>query len=547
MRFKINIFCLYGICILTLIIPNISLYFTEKMGILPATANIVLPAGLYMIIFSLSEKIGRTVWLTFILFFFAAFQLVLLYLFGSGVIAVDMFLNLVTTNPGEAFELLDNLIPAVAGVFILYLPVLITGGVAWKKNWTLKPRDNCSFIIKTRHRAAELTAAGVILTGMSYMFVPSYSVLTDLYPVNVFYNLWLAIERTWQTEHYNKTSAAFTFNAVSEHPADSAEVYIMVIGETARAHNFSLYGYKRDTNPYLETVSGTVAFSNALTQSNTTHKSVPMLLSAVSAEDYNDIYSQKGIITAFKEAGFHTVFISNQRPNHSFIDIFGKEAHEYTFIKEKAGSNTDSISDTDILPLIDDILEGKRKKELIILHTYGSHFNYIERYPRSMAYYTPDSPTEAKPKNKQALMNAYDNTIRFTDYLLHLIITRLERHGALSALLYASDHGENIFDDARNLFLHASPSPSEYELSVPFIIWMSPEYIDSYPSVYTNAKANSHKHVATSASVFHTMLHISGISSPLRRDSLAVTSRSYTPKPYRYLSDHNTPIILKGR
>ncbi len=65
------------------------------------------------------------IWICFIIIFFAAFQLVLLYLFGKGVIAVDMFLNLVTTNPGEAMELLDNLVPAVAGVFIVYLPLLI--------------------------------------------------------------------------------------------------------------------------------------------------------------------------------------------------------------------------------------------------------------------------------------------------------------------------------------------------------------------------------------------------------------------------------------
>ena len=352
------------------------------------------------------------------------------------------------------------------------------------------------------------------------------------------------MERTWKTEHYYETSADFTFNAISRHPKDSSETYIMVIGETARARNFSLYGYRRDTNPYLGTATGLVAFSNSLTQSNTTHKSVPMLLSAVSAENYNMIYEQKGIITAFKEAGFHTVFISNQRPNHSFIDIFGKEADEWTFIKETA-DNTESISDADLLPMIDKVLDKKRKKELIILHTYGSHFNYMERYPRSMACYLPDSPTEAKPKNRQTLLNAYDNTIRFTDHLLNLIINRMEKRGTQSALLYVSDHGENIFDDDRNLFLHASPSPSEYELHVPFIIWMSPGYIKAYPSVYNSAKANSNKHVATSASVFHTMLHISGISSPMRRDSLSVTSPAYTPQPFRYLSDHNTPIILK--
>lgn len=64
---------------------------------------------------------------------FAAFQLVLLYLFGTGVIAVDMFLNLVTTNAGEAMELLDNLAPAVVGVFVIYLPLLVLGIIHIRK------------------------------------------------------------------------------------------------------------------------------------------------------------------------------------------------------------------------------------------------------------------------------------------------------------------------------------------------------------------------------------------------------------------------------
>ena len=70
-------------------------------------------------------------------------------------------------------------------------------------------------------------------------------------------------------------------------------------------------------------MEGVVTFTDVLTQSNTTHKSVPMLLSAASAEDYDCLYRQKGIITAFKEAGFHTAFFSNQLPNHSFIVFFG--------------------------------------------------------------------------------------------------------------------------------------------------------------------------------------------------------------------------------
>ena len=80
---------------------------------------------------TLGRKPGKTIWILFPFVFFAAFQLVLLYLFGRSIIAVDMFLNLTTTNSGEVMELLDNLLPAVIGVFVVYIPALVLGGFSW--------------------------------------------------------------------------------------------------------------------------------------------------------------------------------------------------------------------------------------------------------------------------------------------------------------------------------------------------------------------------------------------------------------------------------
>lgn len=77
-----------------------------------------------------SRNCGRTFWLLFPFIFFGAFQLVLLYLFGQSIIAVDMFLNLVTTNSSEALELLDNLIPAIVIVVVLYIPALILATIS---------------------------------------------------------------------------------------------------------------------------------------------------------------------------------------------------------------------------------------------------------------------------------------------------------------------------------------------------------------------------------------------------------------------------------
>ena len=528
---------LFFITIAVLALPNIALCFTERMGLMGCITNVVLPTAAVWLLMTLNRCPGKMVWYLFLLVFFAAFQLVLLYLFGHSIIAVDMFLNLVTTNPGEAFELLDNLIPAVFGVVIVYVPLLTLAVVSIRR----KDRLERGFMLRQRRYAAVAAAAGVLSLGASYASDRDYRAELHLYPVNVFYNLGLAVERTAQTNAYAETSAHFRFNAKATHPAAEREVYVLVIGETARACSFGLYGYGRDTTPRLARTEGLVAFGKAVTQSNTTHKSVPMLLSAVSATDFNDIYTQKGIITAFKEAGFHTVFISNQRPNRSFIDFFGEEADEWTFIKER-NPEAAAIGDEAMLSEVADVLAKGRQKEFIVLHMYGSHFNYRERYPRQAAFFKPDDATEAKPGNRAQLVNAYDNTIRFTDRFLTELTAMLGKTGAQAALLYTSDHGENIFDDSRRLFLHASPVPSYYELHVPLMVWMSPRYRQAYAPVEAALRGNSAKRVATSASVFHTMLTLAGIDTPLRRDSLSVADTRFTVTPYLYLDDHNRAV-----
>ena len=551
---------LYAYAVVALLLPNIALCYTECLTPWACGVNVLLPLSLYMLFFSAAKRPGKMIWWAFIFVFFAAFQLVLLYLFGTGVIAVDMFLNLVTTNPGEAMELLDNLAPAVVGVFVVYLPLLILGGVNIRRD----SRLSVSFQQRVRHWAMQIGAIGLFCLLASYLMVDDYRMRNQLYPVNICYNLYLAFERNAASENYKEVSRNFKFDARSEHSATAPEVYVMVVGETARAHNFSLYGYPRNTNPLLSKTPGIKAFPNVTTQSNTTHKSVPMLLSAASAEDFERLFHEKGILAAFKEAGFHTVFISNQLPNHSFIDFLGEQADEHYFLK-KEESAQGSHYDEDLLQKLDEILPKadasssahyhyRYRKLFVVLHSYGSHFNYQERYPRSFAYFKPDSKSEAKPENRRDLLNAYDNTIRYTDYILHGIVERLQKWEGVqtktdgvydqptSAMLYTSDHGENIFDDDRHLFLHAAPKASDYELHVPFIIWTSEGFSKQYPDILKALGENRSKQVQSSLSAFHTMLGIGGIQTRYRKDEYSVASDKYHPQKLLYLDDHDEAI-----
>ena len=551
---------LYVYAVVALLLPNIALCYTECLAPWACGVNVLLPLSLYMLFFSVAKRPGKMIWWAFIFVFFAAFQLVLLYLFGTGVIAVDMFLNLVTTNPGEAMELLDNLAPAVVGVFVVYLPLLILGGVNIRRD----SRLSVSFQQRVRHWAMQIGAIGLFCLLASYLVVDGYRMRNQLYPVNVCYNLYLAFERDAASENYREASRDFKFDARSEHSATAPEVYVMVVGETARAHNFSLYGYPRNTNPLLSKTPGIKAFPNVTTQSNTTHKSVPMLLSAASAEDFERLFHEKGILAAFREAGFHTVFISNQLPNHSFIDFLGEQADEHYFLKKEDASQGNHY-DEDLLQKLDEILpladasssahyHYRYRKLFVVLHSYGSHFNYQERYPRSFAYFKPDSKSEAKPENRRDLLNAYDNTIRYTDYILHGIVERLQKWEGVqtktdgvydqptSAMLYTSDHGENIFDDERSLFLHAAPKASDYELHVPFIIWTSAGFSKQYPDILKALGENRSKQVQSSLSAFHTMLGIGGIQTRYRLDEYSVASGKYHPTKLLYLDDHDEAI-----
>lgn len=521
-------------------IPNIILSITEPMAWAQRAANIALPVGLWWLLLSLSRKIGSSSLLMFPVMFFAAFQLVLLSLYGRSVIAVDMFLNLVTTNPREAGELLGNMGGAVVLVCVLYLPPIVGGIIACHNRWRLSRR----FRRANRTIAWVVLGIGVVMFGLSFTMKRPYRPLKDLYPLNVLYNAGLAVDRTAKMTDYVQRVSGYKFFSAPEEPTDtSATIVVLVIGETSRADRWQEWGYDRPTMPDLSNDSNFVFFKRALSESNTTHKSVPMLLSHLSAETFADsIYDVRSVISAFKEAGYSTAFISNQRYNHSFIDSYGFEADTCLFIKETDGGDHFDMELPELLAR--HLSADKSKKQLVVLHTYGSHFSYADRYPEEMAYFTPDRPLEAKASNRETLDNAYNNTIRYTSLLLDSITNVMESVGVPSAMIYTSDHGEDIFDDSRNLFLHASPEPSAYQIYVPFMVWLSPDYAERYPSTLTNLLANSGRQVSSSKSFFHTAIDLGRIRTAVDNTQLSVADSLYAEPERMYLNDHNEGVRL---
>ncbi|KZE82812.1 sulfatase [Myroides marinus] len=536
-----NPIVLFWFYILVNMVPSFYFAFTQPIDILGKVVVLLFPLGLFMTIFSAFKNSGAWLLMCFPLMFLHAFQIVLFYLFGEDVIAADMFLNVATTNTSEINELLGSLLPSIAFVCFLYIPPIVFAIRQWKQKNYL----DWSFRRQTLLPAVLLLVASLVLSFFSAnKNTNTFAFNQDVYPINALHNLGFAVNKWDKVKRYPDTSKDFSFKAFRDSvPSEKRQIYVLIIGETSRADNWSLYGYERETNPLLKDQENLYVFPDALTQSNTTHKSVSIILSNAEAENYNSIYRKKGIVHAFKEAGFKTICLSNQAENSSFIEFFTKEADIYKTIRTTDSKTrmTENHFDEELVSLMQQEIEQNEGDLFILLHSYGSHFNYMERYPEAFKKFTPDNVAGVRKSEKDHLVNAYDNTILYTDYFLSQTIKALEKTNAEVAMLYTSDHGEDLFDDDRNRFLHASPSPTYYQLRIPFVMWFSNEYIANNEKRMNAVKENRTKPISTNA-VFHTMINAAHIRTSYLEKDLSLVNRAFNAEARMYLNDHDIAV-----
>ena len=521
----------------TLIVPNLVLANTEPYSLWTVEALILMPLGFYMMWSVALRRSGVMIWLAFPFIFFCAFQIVLLYLFGNSIIATDMFTNLLTTNPGEAGELLGNIYPSVVLVCVIYLPLLWLAAreIGHKRYITRTARMNIGLT------GAALFAVGLLALWPAYHVSEERHVLrNEIFPLNIMYNLGLSGSEFRKSYNFHKTSEGFTYEAERTAEAPGREVYVYIIGEASRAMNWQLYGYGRETNPLLSGVGDLVVFRDVLTQSNTTHKSVPLILSSVATGEHEELYRRKGLPALFNEAGFDTWFISNQSPQGAMIDHLAHDARHVIYIRSPR-------HDTQLLDEMRKVLERSTSQKLLfVLHCYGSHFSYHQRYPREFAHFRPEGDVAIAKQHRQTLVNAYDNSIRYTDHFLAETIAYLRTlEDTSTALLYCADHGEDLIDDDRERFLHASPTTTAYQLYVASLAWFSDAYRRNFPEKVAAAEANETA-PATTHALFHTMADMASLEGRfISKETSLVNSGYDRTAPRRYLNDHNEAVPFR--
>jgi len=344
-------------------------------------------------------------------------------------------------------------------------------------------------------------------------------------------------ERRYLAE-LDERSASFTFKARQQNGGQQPEIVIMVLGESARYDRWSLNGYSRDTNPLLRKESNLVPLADVVTAVSATRLSVPVIISRKPArQSLKDGFSEKSFLTAYKEAGFKTWWLSNQISFGQYdtpVSVFAKEADVIQFLNLGGFTNHSNYDDVLFEPLKRALADPAPKK-LVVLHSLGSHWNYSQRHPQAFDKWQPslfgiDKPVYTDTKIKPQLNNSYDNSVLYTDWFLSEVIGMLKGTSQLSSMVYVADHGQTLYDGSCKLAFHGHNT--QHEFHVPAFMWYSEQYRERYPNKVAALHRNRKARLATE-NFFHTMLDVADIRYPDERLEWSFVNRKFrTHKRY---------------
>jgi lipid A ethanolaminephosphotransferase len=370
-----------------------------------------------------------------------------------------MMANVVATNPKEAGELLGLGLAAHAVVW-----GLVPSALLW---WPqLKTR--------TWKRAAAVRSASVIgalilgVGSLLLVFAQAASLMRNHRELRWLITPANAIVALLQNAADRSATGPKLPTApdAKAAPGNSRPVFfVLVVGETARAQDFSLNGYPRLTNPELAK-RDVINFPHATSCGTSTEVSLPCMFSQQGRANYDEgqIQSHESVLQVLARVGVNVRWRDNQSGCKGVCD--GLPYEQFDALDEV------------LLQGMDRVVGDAKGNTLVVMHQLGSHGpSYYKRYPPAFRRFAPACESDdLRQCNSAAIVNAYDNTILYTDHVLAQAIDFLAaaQKDHDTALLYVSDHGESLGENG--LYLHGIPYAiaPDVQKHVPFVLWMSP-------------------------------------------------------------------------
>jgi lipid A ethanolaminephosphotransferase len=406
------------------------------------------------------------------------------------VIDQTMLVNVLQTNPGEAVDLLGLRMAAVlllGGVLpawaVWRTPVVYGGGAG---RW---PRR------LGRNLLATLLALALVVAAVLASFQPLSSTMRNhkqlrylVNPLNSLYGLGMVASEPLRRNDrvllpLGTDAKLGPSHAPGATPSHKPPLLLLVLGETARVGNFSLNGYARPTNPELGKLP-VVSWRHAWSCGTNTAASVPCMFSHLGREGFSARQANhENLLDVAQRAGLAVLWLDNQAGCKGVCSRV--PTVETSNLKDPALCADGECWDPIMLQGLDARIAAlpaaqRDKGVLLVMHQMGSHGPaYFKRVPPAFKRFLPECSTNnLQDCSREQLVNAYDNTIAYTDHFLAQAIAWLQQRqaGNDTALVYVSDHGESLGEN--NLYLHGLPYAiaPDVQKRVPWITWLSPGF-----------------------------------------------------------------------
>lgn len=451
---------------------------------------ICLNALVFYILLFISRYIGK-----FILVLFANLNAIAIYFINTYGVIIDITMigNVINTN----FEESSSFMSLGLVMYLILLGIIPS-----------------IFIIKTKTTKVKIKRflIQVVLTFsflLSFIYVNSSNSLWIDKHSKTLGGLsmpWSYVANTYRFYHFkNQENKQQILLPDATAKNNKKSIAVLVIGESARSQNFSLYGYEKETNPLLSKMNNIYSYK-AIASATYTTEAVKCILEHKKSSQLYEILPnylfRNGFEVVWRTSnwGEPTVNIQNYQTRADLAKLCQGD-----------GCNYDEIL---LSGLTEQIVASKKNKILIVLHTSTSHGpTYYKKYPPQFNIFTPTCKSvELEKCTQEELINAYDNTIVYTDYILYTLIEKLKQLKEYnSSMFYVSDHGESLGEN--NLYMHGIPAsiaPQE-QLDIPFIVWLS-----------DNSRELKNNKVVSQHHIFHSVLDFLAIESPIYDENMSI-------------------------
>jgi len=428
----------------------------------------------------------------------------------------DMVQNALETNQAEMTSYLS--VP-------LLLTVLLLGALPSCVLLVMRSGNGGRSLRAALVWLGNVLATLMVLAAVTFVFYKEYSSLLrnnryireQVLPLNV-------VRHTYGYLRSSYSAKTRPLRAVGEDAKRIAgkrpRLIVVVAGETARAQNFQLNGYPRQTNPYLSRKDNVISFRDVSSCGTATAVSLPCMFSQMTRSQYDGVAaaSEENVLDILQRTGVSVLWRDNNNGGCKGVcERVPTDDMPPLKVPGLCVNRDGTCHDEILLHQLGARIEAMPGDGLIVLHQLGSHGpTYFERYPADARTFSPTCDSNQIQKcSNEALVNTYDNTLVYTDRLLGKAIDLLQTYADQRdvALIYVSDHGESLGE--HGLYLHGTPyfiAPRE-QTQVPLVMWLSPAF-----ATQARLEVACLRHAAGTGSyshdnLFHSLLGLFEISS----------------------------------